>query len=131
MKELRTYIKVNFSTYSSINTVISSPQFESRSQHPHSSVIYLRFALQQFCCISHPSSTNQTKPHTPHNAKRTNKQEVLGSFGCEEVTSAAEQLREIANLYVVPPENLTSLMEQGLLAEMGTEVPASIRVVFF
>lgn len=49
-------------------------------------------------------------------------QEVLGSFGCEVVTAAAEQLREIVNLYVVPPENLTSLMEQGMLAEMGTEV---------
>eukprot|EP00903_Cladosiphon_okamuranus_P022367 g20571.t1 len=48
-------------------------------------------------------------------------QEVLGSFGCEAVTSAAEQLREIVNLYVVPPENLTSLMEQGMLAEMKTE----------
>lgn len=58
-------------------------------------------------------------------------QEVLGSFGCEEVTSAADQLREIANLYVVPPENLTSLMEQGLLAEMGTEVHQSIRLLVF
>ncbi|CAB1113650.1 unnamed protein product [Ectocarpus sp. CCAP 1310/34] len=48
-------------------------------------------------------------------------QEVLGRFGCEGVTSAAEQLREIANLYVVPPENLLSLMEQGRLAEMGKE----------
>eukprot|EP00752_Nemacystus_decipiens_P010830 g9629.t1 len=48
-------------------------------------------------------------------------QEVLGSFGCEVVTAAAEQLREIVNLYVVPPENLTSLMEQGMLAEMETE----------
>lgn len=49
-------------------------------------------------------------------------QEVLGSFGCEAVTAAAEQLREIVNLFVVPPENLPSLMEQGMLAEMGTEV---------
>lgn len=49
-------------------------------------------------------------------------QEVLGRFGCEAVTAAAEQLREITNLYVVPPENLTSLMEQGMLAEMETEV---------
>lgn len=47
---------------------------------------------------------------------------MLGSFGCEVVTRAAEQLREIVNLYVVPPENLTSLMEQGMLAEMETEV---------
>lgn len=54
-------------------------------------------------------------------------QEVLGSFGCEAVTAAAEQLREIVNLYVVPPENLTSLMEQGMLAEMETEVRAFIR----
>ncbi|CAB1106507.1 unnamed protein product [Ectocarpus sp. CCAP 1310/34] len=48
-------------------------------------------------------------------------QEVLGRFGCEGVTSAAGQLREIANLYVVPPENLLSLMEQGGLVEMGKE----------
>ena len=49
-------------------------------------------------------------------------QDVLGSFGCEGVTAATEQLREIVNLYVVPPENLTSLMEQGMLAEMESEV---------
>ncbi|CAB1106510.1 unnamed protein product [Ectocarpus sp. CCAP 1310/34] len=48
--------------------------------------------------------------------------EVLGRFGCDGVTSAAGQLREIANLYVLPPENLLSLMEQGRLAEMGKEV---------
>ena len=52
----------------------------------------------------------------------TRPQDVLGSFGCEAVTAAAEQLREIVNLYVVPPENLTSLMEQGMLAEMESEV---------
>ncbi|CBJ33779.1 conserved unknown protein [Ectocarpus siliculosus] len=46
-------------------------------------------------------------------------QEVLGRFGCEGVTSAAEELREIANLYVVPPENLLSLMEQGRLMGAG------------
>lgn len=46
----------------------------------------------------------------------------MGSFGCEEVTLAAEQLREIVNLFVVPPENLMSLMEQGMLKEMGKEV---------
>lgn len=49
-------------------------------------------------------------------------QEVLRSFGCAKVTSAAEQLREIVNLFVVPPENLLSLMQQGKLAEMPKEV---------
>ncbi len=66
-----------------------------------------RIAPQQYVC---------TQPHSRA------LQEVLGSFGCEAVTAAAEQLREIVNLYVVPPENLPSLMEQGMLAEMGTEV---------
>lgn len=43
-------------------------------------------------------------------------------FKCAEVTTAADQLRELVNLYVVPPENLMSLMEQGMLAEMSKEV---------
>lgn len=49
----------------------------------------------------------------------------MSSFGSEEVTLAAEQLREIVNLYVVPPENLMSLMDQGILAKMGKDVSAS------
>lgn len=49
-------------------------------------------------------------------------QEVMDGFRCEEVTAAAEQLREIVNLFVVPPENLPSLMEQGRLSEMAKEV---------
>lgn len=46
----------------------------------------------------------------------------MGRFGCEEVTSEVERLREIVNIFVVPPENLMSLMGQGRLAEMGNEV---------
>lgn len=46
----------------------------------------------------------------------------MDGFRCEEVTAAAEQLREIVNLFVVPPENLPSLMEQGRLSEMAKEV---------
>lgn len=49
-------------------------------------------------------------------------QEVTSGFRCEEVTSVSEQLREIVNLFVVPPENLLSLMEQGRLSEMAKEV---------
>lgn len=48
--------------------------------------------------------------------------DVVGRFGCEEVTSEVERLREIVNIFVVPPENLMSLMGQGRLAEMGNEV---------
>lgn len=46
----------------------------------------------------------------------------MDGFGSREVTLAAEQLREIVNLFVVPPENLLSLMEQGKLSEMAKEV---------
>lgn len=46
----------------------------------------------------------------------------MDGFRCDEVTLAAEQLREIVNLFVVPPENLQSLMEQGRLSRMAKEV---------
>ncbi|CAM9778798.1 unnamed protein product [Choristocarpus tenellus] len=48
-------------------------------------------------------------------------QEVMGNFKCEEVTAAINQLREVINLFVVPPDNLASLMDQGRLADMGRD----------
>ncbi|CAM9481219.1 unnamed protein product [Discosporangium mesarthrocarpum] len=48
-------------------------------------------------------------------------QEVMGSFDSQEVTSALDGLRELINLFVVPPENLTTLMEQGVMADMGRD----------
>ena len=50
----------------------------------------------------------------------------MGSFGSESVTSAVEQLREIVNIFVVPPENLMSLMDQGRLAHMAKEVRGGV-----
>lgn len=76
-----------------------------------------RFGMHSHSLSTHCCAATNSLPVT-------HTQEVLGRFGCEGVTSAAEQLREIANLYVVPPENLLSLMEQGRLADMGKEVRA-------
>jgi Exocyst complex component Sec10 len=55
-------------------------------------------------------------------------QGALGCFNAPKVTAALEDLREVANLFLVPPANLPGLMETGRLATMGrTELREFIR----